>query len=105
MWRYLVASLTHTLPIAAQATGGRPYYTCASQTDFIGNANPFIKGICCRRELAMSVEKHFTHDYITSHTMKSYHHTIVFYIRESYYDAIESNRECFYLGMHNVHAF
>ena len=53
----------------------------------------------------MSVEKHFTHDYITSHTMKSYHHTIVFYIRESYYDAIESNRECFYLGMHNVHAF
>jgi hypothetical protein len=40
-----------------------------------------------RRELAMSVEKHFTHDYITSHTMKSYHHTIVFYIRENYDDA------------------
>jgi hypothetical protein len=35
----------------------------------------------------MSVEKHFTHDYITSHTMKSYHHTIVFYIRENYDDA------------------
>jgi hypothetical protein len=40
-----------------------------------------------RRELAMSVEKHFTHDYITAHTMKAYHHTIVFYIRENYDDA------------------
>ena len=39
-----------------------------------------------RLELAMSVEKHFTHDYITSHTMKSYHHTIVLYIRENYDD-------------------
>ena len=32
------------------------------------------------------LEKHFTHDYITSHTMKSYHHTIVLYIRENYDD-------------------
>jgi hypothetical protein len=31
--------------------------------------------------------KHFTHDYITSHTMKSYHHTIVLYFRENYDDA------------------
>jgi hypothetical protein len=51
MYRYLVAAfLTHTPLVAGQDTGrssSGPYYTCASQTDFIANANPFIKGICC----------------------------------------------------------
>eukprot|EP01047_Picozoa_sp_COSAG01_P023570 COSAG01_NODE_1430_length_10325_cov_7.452376_1_plen_52_part_00 len=47
----------------------------------------------------MSVEKHFTHDCITPHTMKSYQS------EKTMMMPIESNRECFYLGMHNVHAF
>eukprot|EP01048_Picozoa_sp_COSAG05_P023907 COSAG05_NODE_5388_length_1190_cov_1.645280_1_plen_372_part_00 len=33
---------------AAQAAGDpAPYYTCASQVEFIGGANSFIHGICC----------------------------------------------------------
>ena len=47
MWRYSVAVFAHASAAAAQAAGGAPYFTCATQADFIVGANPFIDGICC----------------------------------------------------------
>ena len=47
MWRYSVAVFAHASAAAAQAAGGAPYFTCATQIDFIAGANPFIDGICC----------------------------------------------------------
>ena len=51
MWRcYLVAALINAPLLAASDAGKEPFFTCASQVDFIANANPFIKGICCKQE-------------------------------------------------------
>ena len=47
MWRYFVVVCAHASAAAAQAAGGAPYFTCATQVDFIAGANPFIDGICC----------------------------------------------------------
>ena len=36
--------------LAQTADKSAPYFTCASQVDFIGAANSFIQGICCTQE-------------------------------------------------------